>query len=71
MAWTISHILPMHLRESHFELTEDEDFVILWHERQWVGRFYAWATNLPAILDTATDHLLQHHAGRISEAVEA
>lgn len=68
--WTISRFLPQHLRAAAFELTEDEDFVILWHDRQWVARFNGRATSLPYIIDAAHDHLMQHSAAQIREAVE-
>lgn len=54
--WNITKFLPSYLRADGFELTEDEDFVILWHKGAWIGRFHATATNLPTIIATADAH---------------
>lgn len=68
--WQVTHILPPRLQRSGFELTEDEDFLVLWYQHAFVGRFLGIATNMPYIIDAATNHLLQQQVSRIAEAVE-
>ena len=58
--WSVTHILPCRLQRAGFTLTEDEDFLIIWHEGEWVARFLGIATNLPNILMECDAHLMTH-----------
>jgi hypothetical protein len=69
--WTVTHILPARLQRAGFELTEDEDFLVLWHEHQWIARFLGIATNMPYIIQEADAHLRSHRVVASLEAAEA
>ena len=68
--WQVTQLLPLRFQAAGFELTEDEDFLALWHEHEWVGRFLGMATNMPYIISEASGHLLQHQLAQTAEAMK-
>jgi hypothetical protein len=74
--WHIDNILPRHLRAHGMELAEDEDFVILLHEHEWIAR-YGHSGSFAGMVADARAHLAERHGirfdytGRVLEAAEA
>ncbi|NLE94385.1 MAG: hypothetical protein GX600_01700 [Dehalococcoidia bacterium] len=58
--WQVTHILPPRLQRAGFTLTEDEDFLTIWHEHAFVARFLGIATNMPYIIRECDAHLESH-----------
>lgn len=58
--WSVTNILPPRLQRAGFTLTEDEDFLVLWHEGEWIARFLGIATNMPYIMRECDAHLETH-----------
>ncbi len=58
--WSVTNILPPRLQRAGFTLTEDEDFLVLWHEHEFVARFLGIATNMPNIILECDAHLIAH-----------
>jgi len=69
--WSVTDILPPRLQRAGFELSEDEDFLVLWHEHAFVARFLGIATNMPYIIRECDAHLETHHVVVDMEAVGA
>jgi len=59
--WAINDTLPSYLQFLGFSLTEDENFVVLWHEGEWIGRYYMNAP-LWAMTGDAKAHLADKHS---------